>query len=83
MLECCRLHNGLKTAQINTMPFKIAHDDCAENLATENINQLIKLVAQTITKTSLSDKLCPQKSIKARDPFWQKSLPQHVHHEAN
>ena len=35
----------------------IAHDDRAANLATENINRSIKLVAWPITKTSLSDKV--------------------------
>ena len=39
------------------IPFKIVYDDRAANLATENINQSIKSVARTITKTSLSDKV--------------------------
>ena len=33
------------------------YDDCAANLATENINRLFELVAHTITKTSLRDKV--------------------------
>ena len=39
------------------MHFKLAHDDRAANLATENINRSIKSVARTITKTALSDKV--------------------------
>ena len=41
----------------NYEPFKLAHDDRAANLATENINRSIKSVARTITKTALSDKV--------------------------
>ena len=37
------------------IPFKMAFDDRAANLATEKINHAIKSVAQTITKTSLKD----------------------------
>ena len=56
------LANGLVIGKIlaaapAAIPFKIAHDDRAANLATENINRSIKSVAQTITKTSLSDKV--------------------------
>ena len=45
-------NQGQTTAAI---PFKIAYDDRAANLATENINRSIKSVARTITKTALSD----------------------------
>jgi hypothetical protein len=56
------LANGLVIGKIlaaapAAIPFKIAQDDCAANLATENINRSIKSVARTITKTSLSDKV--------------------------
>ena len=56
------LANGLVIGKIlaaapAAIPFKIAHDDRAANLATENINRSIKSVARTITKTSLSDKV--------------------------
>ena len=56
------LANGLVIGKIlaaapAAIPFKIAYDDRAANLATENINRSIKYVAQTITKTSLSDKV--------------------------
>ena len=37
------------------IPFKLAFDDRAANLATEKINRAIKSVARTITKTSLKD----------------------------
>ena len=36
---------------------RIDHEDCAANLATENINRSIKSVARTITRTALSDKV--------------------------
>ena len=54
--------NGLVTGKIlaaapDAIPFKLAYDDRAANLATENINRSIKLVARTITKTTLSDKV--------------------------
>jgi hypothetical protein len=56
------LANGIVIGKIlaaapAAIPFKIAHDDRAANLATENINRSIKSVARTITKTSLSDKV--------------------------
>ena len=56
------LANGLVIGKIlaaapAAIPFKIAYDDRAANLATENINRSIKSVARTITKTSLSDKV--------------------------
>jgi hypothetical protein len=56
------LANGLVIGKIlaavpAAIPFILAHDDRAANLATKNINQLIKSVAQTITKTALSDKV--------------------------
>ena len=56
------LANGLVIGKIlaaapAAIPFKIAHDDRAANLATETINRSIKSVARTITKTSLSDKV--------------------------
>ena len=61
------LANGLVIGKIlaaapAAIPFKIAHDDRAANLATENINRSIKSVARTITRTALSDKV-PSKSI--------------------
>ena len=51
--------NGLVTGKILTaapdaIPFKLAYDDHAANLGTENINWSIKLVAR---KTALSDKV--------------------------
>ena len=54
--------NGLVIGKIlaaapAAIPFKIAYDDRAANLATENINRSIKSVARTITKTALSDKV--------------------------
>jgi len=56
------LANGLVIGKIlaaapAAIPFKIAHDDRAANLATENINHSIRSVARSITKTSLSDKV--------------------------
>ena len=56
------LANGLVIGKIlaaapAAIPFKIAYDDRAANLATENINRSIKSVARTITKTALSDKV--------------------------
>jgi hypothetical protein len=56
------LANGIVIGKIlaaapAAIPFKIAHDDRAANLATENINRSIKSVARTITKTRLSDKV--------------------------
>jgi hypothetical protein len=56
------LANGLVIGKIlaaapAAIPFKLAHDDRAANLATENINRSIKSVARTITKTALSDKV--------------------------
>ena len=53
------LANGLVIGKIlaaapAAIPFKLAYDDRAANLATENINRSIKSVAQTITKTALS-----------------------------
>ena len=57
------LANGLVIGKIlaaapAAIPFIIAYDDRAANLATENINWSIKSVARTtITKTSLSDKV--------------------------
>ena len=61
------LANGLVIGKIlaaapAAIPFKLAHDDRAANLATENINRSIKSVARTITRTALSDKV-PSKSI--------------------
>ena len=52
--------NGLLIGKIAAaapaaIPFKIAADDQAANLATEKINRSIKSVARTITKTSLKD----------------------------
>ena len=51
--------NGLVTGKILTaapdaIPFKLAYDNHAANLGTENINWSIKLVAR---KTALSDKV--------------------------
>ena len=56
------LANGLVIGKIlaaapAAIPFKLAYDDRAANLATENINRSIKSVARTITKTALSDKV--------------------------
>ena len=56
------LANGLVIGKIlaaapAAIPFKLAHDDRAANLATENINRSIKSVARTITRTALSDKV--------------------------
>ena len=45
------------TKLANNFKRSLSHDDRGANLATENINRLIKLVARTITKTSLSDKV--------------------------
>ena len=54
------LANGLVIGKIMAVapaaiPFKLAFDDRAANLATEKINRAIKSVARTITKTSLKD----------------------------
>ena len=54
------LANGLVIGKIMAaapaaIPFKLAFDDRAANLATEKINRAIKSVARTITKTSLKD----------------------------
>ena len=54
------LANGLVIGKIMAaapaaIPFKMAFDDRAANLATEKINRAIKSVARTITKTSLKD----------------------------
>ena len=54
------LANGLVIGKIAAaapaaIPFKIAHDDQAANLATEKINRAINSVARTITKTRLKD----------------------------
>ena len=51
--------NGLVTGKIlaaapDALPFKLAYDDHAANLGTENINWSIKSVAR---KTALSDKV--------------------------
>ena len=56
------LANGLVIGKIlaaapAAIPFKLAYDDRAANLATENINRSIKSVARTITKTALNDKV--------------------------
>ena len=54
------LANGIVIGKIlaaAAIPFKLAHDDRAANLATEKINRSIKSVAWTITKISLSDKV--------------------------
>ena len=39
------------------IPFKIAYNDQAANLATDKINRSIESVAHTITKTKLTDKV--------------------------
>ena len=49
------LTNGLIIGKIlaaapAAIPFKIEYDDCAANLATENINRLIKSVARTLQR---------------------------------
>ena len=54
------LTNGLVIGKISAaapaaIPFKIAFDDQAANLATDKINRAIKSVARTITKTKLTD----------------------------
>ena len=54
------LTNGLLIGKIAAaaqaaIPFKIAVDDRAANLATDKINRAIKSAARTITKTSLKD----------------------------
>ena len=54
------LANGIVIGKIMAaapaaIPFKMAFDDRAANLATEKINRAIKSVARTITKTSLKD----------------------------
>ena len=54
------LANGLVVGKIAAaapaaIPFRIAFDDKAANLATDKINRSIKSVARTITKTKLSD----------------------------
>ena len=56
------LANGLVIGKIlaaapAAIPFKLAYDNRAANLATENINRSIKSVARTITKTALNDKV--------------------------
>ena len=48
------------------LPFKIAYDDLAANLVTENINWLIKSVAQTI---NYKEKLQGQNVLKIYPAF--------------
>ena len=63
------LANGLVIGKIlaaapAAIPFKMAYDDRAANLATENINRSVKSVARTITKTSLSDKVSSKSTLE-------------------
>ena len=47
--------------------FKLQCDDCAANLAAENINCSFKSVAHTITKTSLRDKVSSKSILEKAD----------------
>ena len=63
------LTNGLLIGKISAaapaaIPFKIAFDDRAANLATDKINRAIKSAARTITKTSLKDMVASEEVIK-------------------
>ena len=72
--------NGLVIGKIASaapaaIPFKIAHDDQAANLATEKINRAINSVARTITKTHLKDRVS---SIDVREKCGLRSLNEMV-----
>ena len=63
------LTNGILIGKIAAaapaaIPFKIAYDDRASNLAREKINRAIKSAARTITKTSLKDMVSSEKVLQ-------------------